>query len=170
MTYDPGYTNTASCISRITYIDGGKGILRYRGYPIEKLAENCTYLEVAYLLLHGELPTASELAGLERRDPAAHHGAREHQEVHGRLPLRCPPHGHAGQHRGGALDVLPRRQEHRQPRQSPQAAVAADRQDAHARRLRLPPQPGTALRLPRQRPQLHRKLHEHALEEDGAAL
>ena len=61
MTYDPGYTNTASCVSRITYIDGERGILRYRGYPIEKLAENCTYLESAYLLLHGELPTASEL-------------------------------------------------------------------------------------------------------------
>ena len=63
MTYDPGYTNTASCTSRITYIDGEKGILRYRGYPIEQLAENCTYTEVAYLLLHGELPTASEQRG-----------------------------------------------------------------------------------------------------------
>ncbi|MDA1315343.1 MAG: citrate synthase [Acidobacteria bacterium] len=61
MTYDPGYTNTASCSSRITYIDGDKGILRYRGYPIEQLAERCTYTEVAYLLLHDELPTASEL-------------------------------------------------------------------------------------------------------------
>lgn len=61
MTYDPGFTNTASCKSDITYIDGDKGILRYRGYPIEELAENCTYLEVAYLLLHGELPTQSEL-------------------------------------------------------------------------------------------------------------
>jgi len=61
MTYDPGYTNTASCTSRITYIDGDKGILRYRGYPIEKLAENCNYTEVCYLLLYGELPTQSEL-------------------------------------------------------------------------------------------------------------
>jgi citrate synthase len=61
MTYDPGYTNTASCTSRVTYIDGDKGILRYRGYPIEQLAEQCSYIEVAYLLLHGELPTASEL-------------------------------------------------------------------------------------------------------------
>ncbi len=61
MTYDPGYTNTASCTSRITYIDGDKGILRYRGYPIEKLAGNCTYTEVCYLLLYGELPTQSEL-------------------------------------------------------------------------------------------------------------
>ena len=56
MSYDPAFLNTASCKSRITYIDGDKGILRYRGYPIEQLAENCTYLEVAYLLLYGELP------------------------------------------------------------------------------------------------------------------
>jgi citrate synthase len=61
MTYDPAFTNTASCRSAITYIDGDLGILRYRGYPIEVLAEKCTYLEVAYLLLFGELPTASEL-------------------------------------------------------------------------------------------------------------
>jgi len=62
MTYDPGYTNTASCKSSVTYIDGDKGILEYRGYPIEQLAEQSTFVEVAYLLLHGELPTASELA------------------------------------------------------------------------------------------------------------
>jgi citrate synthase len=61
MTYDPAFTNTASCRSAITYIDGDRGILRYRGYPIEVLADHCTYLEVAYLLLFGELPTASEL-------------------------------------------------------------------------------------------------------------
>ena len=54
--YDPAYINTASCTSRITYIDGDKGILRYRGYPIEQLAEQSSYLEVAYLLIHGELP------------------------------------------------------------------------------------------------------------------
>jgi citrate synthase len=56
MTYDPAYLNTASCKSRVTFIDGDKGILRYRGYPIEQLAEHCTYLEVAYLLLYGQLP------------------------------------------------------------------------------------------------------------------
>jgi len=61
MTYDPAFMNTASCQSRITYIDGDKGILRYRGYPIEELAEKCTFLEVAYLLLNGELPTESQL-------------------------------------------------------------------------------------------------------------
>ena len=61
MTYDPAFMNTASCRSAITYIDGDRGILRYRGYPIEVLAEHCTYLEVAYLLLFGELPNASQL-------------------------------------------------------------------------------------------------------------
>ena len=61
MTYDPAFMNTASCRSAITYIDGDKGILRYRGYPIDVLAEHCTYLEVAYLLLFGELPKANEL-------------------------------------------------------------------------------------------------------------
>src|SRR4051812_42657928 len=61
MTYDPAFMNTASCKSRITFIDGDKGILRYRGYPIEQLAERSTYLEVAYLLLNGELPTKSQL-------------------------------------------------------------------------------------------------------------
>jgi citrate synthase len=61
MTYDPAFMNTASCRSAITYIDGDRGILRYRGYPIEVLAEHCTFLEVAYLILFGELPTASQL-------------------------------------------------------------------------------------------------------------
>jgi citrate synthase len=61
MTYDPAFTNTASTRSAITYIDGDKGILEYRGYPIEQLAEQSTYLEVAYLLVHGELPTQAQL-------------------------------------------------------------------------------------------------------------
>jgi len=61
MGYDPAFMNTASCQSAITYIDGDKGILRYRGYPIEQLAEKCTFLEVAYLILNGELPTESQL-------------------------------------------------------------------------------------------------------------
>ncbi len=59
--YDPAYMQTASCKSAITYLDGGSGILRYRGYPIEQLAEKSTFLEVAYLLLNGDLPTQAEL-------------------------------------------------------------------------------------------------------------
>src|SRR5438309_8462131 len=62
MTYDPAYMATASCRSAVTYIDGEAGILQYRGYPIEQLAEKSNYLEVAYLLIHGDLPTESELA------------------------------------------------------------------------------------------------------------
>ena len=61
MTYDPGYTNTASTKSTVTYIDGDKGILEYRGYPIEQLAEHCTFMEVAYLLMKGELPNQRQL-------------------------------------------------------------------------------------------------------------
>ena len=65
MSYDPSFTNTASCRSRITYIDGDHGILRYRGYPIEELAENSNYLEVAYLIVKGELPDRKRYAAWE---------------------------------------------------------------------------------------------------------
>ena len=61
VTYDPGFVNTAACSSKITYIDGDAGILRYRGYPIEQLAEKSSFLEVSYLLFYGELPTAAQL-------------------------------------------------------------------------------------------------------------
>ncbi|WP_084106037.1 citrate synthase [Demequina sp. NBRC 110056] len=67
VTVDPGFMNTASCESAITYIDGDAGILRYRGYPIEQLAEHSTFLEVAYLLIHGELPSEDLLAALNNR-------------------------------------------------------------------------------------------------------
>ncbi|HNY40647.1 MAG TPA: citrate/2-methylcitrate synthase, partial [Bryobacteraceae bacterium] len=67
MTYDPAYLNTAWCRSAITFIDGDKGILRYRGYPIEELAEKCTFLEVAWLLMHGEFPAKDELVCWEQR-------------------------------------------------------------------------------------------------------
>ncbi|MGZ8442879.1 MAG: citrate synthase [Candidatus Binatia bacterium] len=67
VSYDPGFMNTASCQSKITYIDGDKGILRYRGYPIEQIAEKSTFLETAYLILNGELPTQAQL------DDFAHH-------------------------------------------------------------------------------------------------
>ena len=67
VTLDPGFVNTASCRSAITYIDGDAGILRYRGYPIEQLAENSTFLETSHLLIYGELPTADELAAFDAR-------------------------------------------------------------------------------------------------------
>jgi citrate synthase len=67
ITYDPAYGNTGSCNSRITFIDGERGILRYRGYPIEQIAEKASFVEVAYLLIYGELPTAAELDAFEER-------------------------------------------------------------------------------------------------------
>jgi len=67
VTLDPGFVNTASCASAITYIDGDAGILRYRGYPIEELAEKSTFLETSYLLIHGELPTPAELADFDEQ-------------------------------------------------------------------------------------------------------
>src|SRR5438270_5609700 len=65
VTYDPGFGNTASSESAITFIDGDAGILRYRGYPIEQLAENSSFLETSYLLICGELPTQAQLAAFE---------------------------------------------------------------------------------------------------------
>ncbi|HTR98829.1 MAG TPA: citrate synthase [Bacteroidota bacterium] len=78
MTYDPAFMNTAACKSTITFIDGDKGILRYRGYPIEQLAEKCTYLEVAYLLVNGELPTKTQHADWAKQ-------VTEHTFVHENL-------------------------------------------------------------------------------------
>ncbi|NOT83425.1 MAG: citrate (Si)-synthase [Methylococcaceae bacterium] len=77
-TYDPGFTSTASCSSAITYIDGEAGILLYRGYPIEQLAEKCDFLEVCYLLMHADLPNAKELKNLIK-------STTEHSMVHDQL-------------------------------------------------------------------------------------
>ncbi len=78
-TYDPGYTSTASCDSTITFIDGGKGELLHRGYPIDQLAEKSHYLEVCFLLLYGELPTAAQLEDFENR--VTHH-TMIHEQMH----------------------------------------------------------------------------------------
>ena len=80
VTLDPGFVNTASCASAITYIDGDAGILRYRGYPIEELAEKASFLEVAWLLIYGELPTEAELTGFKtqiRKHTMLHEDFRE---------------------------------------------------------------------------------------------
>ena len=70
-TYDPGFTSTCSCSSAITYIDGDQGILLYRGYPVDQLAlQSASFVEVAYLILYGELPTTAQLRGLRGVDPA----------------------------------------------------------------------------------------------------
>ena len=83
-TYDPGFTSTASCESEITYIDGEEGVLLYRGYPIEQIAEHGDFLETCYLLLYGQLPTVVQKEELRPQDYAAHDGARADGQVPGR--------------------------------------------------------------------------------------
>lgn len=95
-TLDPGFTNTASCSSAITYIDGDQGILRYRGYPIEQLAEKSSFLEVAFLVIYGELPTGSSSRSSSRRSPAtpcSTSGCATCSAASraGRTPCRCCP-------------------------------------------------------------------------------
>ena len=166
MTYDPAFMNTASCKSSITFIDGDKGILRYRGYDIETLAEHCNYLQVAYLLLYGELPTPQQ--DKDWTWEITHHTMLHEttKHVHRRLPLRRPSHGHPGEHAGGAVDGLSRGQGHSRSGEPAEADRAADRQDGDAGGVFLSSPPRPSLRLSRQRSQLHRKLHEHAVEDD----
>jgi citrate synthase len=91
ITFDPGYANTGACRSSITYIDGEKGILRYRGYPIEELAEKSSFLEVAWLLIHGELPTRAELSTFAREITRHTMLHEDFQRFFGALPKDAHP-------------------------------------------------------------------------------
>src|SRR3546814_9198197 len=101
-TYDPGFTSTASCESKITYIDGDEGVLLHRGYPIGQLAEQSSFMEVAYLLLRGELPSKTELDSFI-------HTITRHTMVHEKLAMF---------YRGFRSDAHPRSEEHTSERQS----------------------------------------------------
>ncbi len=105
-TYDPGFMATASCRSSITYIDGDEGILLYRGYPIQELAAHSDFMEVSYLLLYGELPTAPQRAAIRLRHHPSHDGARAADFVFPRLPPRCAPDGGDVRRGRGAVGVL----------------------------------------------------------------
>ena len=107
VTLDPGFVNTASCASTITFIDGDEGILRYRGYPIDQLAEKSSFLEVSYLLIYGELPTAAELEAFTDRIRRPHAAARGPAPVLRRLPARRAPDGRAVVGGQRAVDLLP---------------------------------------------------------------
>ena len=170
MTYDPAYTNTASCRSAITYIDGDKGILEYRGYPIEQLAEKSTYLEVAYLLIHGELPTQAAARRVDARGHDPHLRAREHQELHAGLPLRRAPDGDAARLDRRPLDLLSGRQPDQGRGDPLPPDDPADGEDADAGGVLLPPQHGAAVRLSGQRPALSRQLPVDALQDDRAQV
>ena len=168
MAYDPAFTNTASCRSAITFIDGEAGILEHRGYSIEQLCERSTFLEVAYLLIFGELPTAAAARALGLRHHPPHLRPRGPQAALRGVPLRRPPDGDAARRGRGALDLLPRREADRRPRRALHGRGPADRQDPDPRRLLLPPQHGLPLRLPRQRPQLLRELPLDDVQKNGS--
>ena len=123
MTYDPAFTNTASCRSSITYIDGEAGVLEYRGYPIEELCEKSSYLEVAYLLIYGELPTQDQLD--EWVYEITHH-TYVHENIKKFVEgfrYDAHPMGDAAGHRRRAVHLLPRRQEHRRRAERHMAGV-----------------------------------------------
>ena len=91
-TYDPGFTSTASCESKITYIDGDEGILLYRGYPIDQLAEHGDFLETCYLLLYGELPTPAQKAEFDyriTRHTMVHEQMAQFFRASAATPIRC---------------------------------------------------------------------------------
>ena len=170
MTYDPAFMNTASCHSAITYIDGDKGILRYRGYPIEQLAEKCTFLEVAYLLLQGELPTASQLK--EWINDITHH-TMLHETTKKFLEgfrWNAHPMGMFISTVAALSTVYPESRNVHDAENAATPDLSPDRQSSHHRRLHLPPRPGLPVRLSRQRPELCRELHEHAVEDGGAQV
>ena len=167
MTYDPAFMNTAACRSRITYIDGDKGILLYRGYPIEQLAEHSDFLETAYLILFGELPTEAQHQQWTR-------DITLHTMLHTNITKLMEGFQYDAHPMGmflstvGALSTFyPDAKNIFSSRVAPPADDPADRQGADHRRLRLPPLDRPALQPARQRPELHRQLPEHAVQDDG---
>ena len=109
VTYDPGFANTASLSSAITYIDGDEGILRYRGYDIAELTEKSTFVEVSYLLIYGELPTPQQFGCLRRASARAHAPARGYAPLLPGLPVRRASHADGVVRDRRDVDVLPRR-------------------------------------------------------------
>ena len=160
-TYDPGFMSTAACNSSITYIDGDKGELLYRGYPIEQLAVNCDFLETCYLLLNGELPNAAQKPEVQRHRDQAHDGARADAILLPRLPPRRAPDVGAGRHRRRAGLVLPRLARHQRPASPRSVGDPPDRQDADPGRDGVQVLDRPAVRVPAQRPVVQRQLHAH---------
>ena len=158
VTLDPGFVNTASCASSITFIDGDEGILRYRGYPIDQLAEKSSFLEVSYLLIYGELPTRRRARGVQRPDPPPHAAARGPAPVLRRLPARRAPDGRAVVRGERAVDLLPGQPRPVRPGARRDVDGAADGQAADDRVLRLQEVGRAAAALPGQLARLRREL------------
>ena len=170
MTYDPAFMNTAACRSAITYIDGDKGILEYRGYPIEQLAERSTYLETAYLVIFGELPSESQLKAWTREitlHTMLHENIKKLMEG---FQYRRASNGRVPEHRRCVLHLLSGRKEHLRREVAEEADPPAHCQGPDDCRLRLPPQHRPSLHLSRQRTELRRQLPEHAVPDDRAEI
>ena len=164
LSYDPAFTATASCRSAITFIDGDRGILRYRGYPIDQLAEKSSFLEVAYLLINGELPGAGQLAHFTET-------ITRHTFVHENVKKFIDGFRHDAhsmgicEHGGRAVDVLPSGEGLHEPGQPAAADGPADFQNADSGGVRVTAFSWTAIRLPGQRPVIRRQLPEHDVED-----
>ena len=171
MTYDPAFMNTAACRSKITFIDGDKGILLYRGYPIEQLAEHSDFLETSYLLLFGELPSDTAARGLDARNRRT----------------RCCPRTSGSWWKASArtrtrwacssADRRRCRPSIRKPRTSPTRSsrrlqmVRLDRQGAErSRPMRYRHLVGRPFVLPDSRSELYGQLPQHAVQDDGGSL
>ena len=170
MTYDPAFMNTASCKSAITYIDGDVGILRYRGIPIEQLAEKSTYLETAYLIFYGELPNKEQLATWTYE--ITHHTFLHENIKHLMEAFRYDAHP-----MGMFISIVaalstfyPEARNVKDAERAPEADLSPHRQGAHHRRVLLSAQPRPALRLSRQRSELHRQLPQHARQDVGSEV
>ena len=154
ITLDDGYGNTGATRSAITFLDGERGILRYRGYPIEQLAESSTFLEVAYLLIYGELPTREQLDHFVAE--ITHHTLIREEMRHffDSFPTRRAPDGGARLRHGRDEHLLPRQPRDPRSRRGGAHHAAADRQAADPRGLVLQEGDRPALRLSAQRPGL----------------
>ncbi len=162
-TYDPGFTSTGACESKITYIDGDEGVLLYRGVPIEQLAEHGDFLETCYLLLYGEMPTAGAEGRLRLSRHAPHHGARADEPVLPGLPARRASDG--GDDRLGrrAVGVLSRLHRHLRSDPADDRLDPHDREDADAGGDGLQIHGRPAVRLSEERPRLRHQLPAHVL-------
>src|SRR4030095_12373928 len=170
ITLDPGYANTGSCKSAITFIDGEQGILRYRGIPIEQLAEKSTFLEVAYLLIYGSLPTSAQLDGFV--DSITIHTMlhEDFKRFFGPLPKGPPSDGGRLGRGRRAGHVLPRLARSAQRAPGRDLGAPADREDDHDGRLRVQALDRAAVHLSEDRAVLLRHLPAHDVRNAVRAL
>ena len=158
MTYDPAFMNTASCKSAITFIDGDKGILRYRGYPDRAAGRERDVPRGGVAAAAWGAAEQGRVQAVGARHHVPHLCAREHQRVPAGVPVRRAPDVDALQHGGGAVVVLSRRQEYRRPRAAKHLDHPAAGQGADAGGVCVPAREGAAVHLSRQRSQLRREL------------